>query len=602
MYQTLYAAASPPAAGAALDQVIGLSATAGVVSVVLLGIAYGHRTGKIEFLDKLSNGFERRTGTPGWASLPIAMVGASLLIALIGFVWDVSLHAGRGRDEGPLANPSHYFILFGLFVLFVAGCTAIILPKGERPGDASVRITRRWYAPVGGILIAGAGFYALIGFPLDDVWHRIFGQDVTLWGPTHLMLIGGAGLATLGIRILEIEGHLARKSPLVHARTQRFFYMVGAGAFLLGLSVFHVEFDFGIQQFRQVLEPMMITGAAAIALVYARLNLGRGGAIGAAIACLAIRGVVAVAVGPVLGEADNLFPLYLGTAFLIEIVALTTLVKKPLVFGAVAGFVASTLGLITESFWIDAFYQLPWTQDMWLEGLLMSIPVGILGGMVGALIALGFQGKLPSVKFSGSIMIAFLIVTGAATANGLNATVPKDASAHFVLEAVDSGPDRTVNITVTLSENTPITDSPTWIQVTAWQGGGVVVDRLRHVEGRTYETTRPIPVTGNWKTLLRIHEGRTLAAAPIYLPLDEAINADEVPAEADMTREFVPESTLLQRERNLDVPAWLWTASCLVVLLCTLALIWALAWGVARINRAVAKQNEARAANELAPK
>ena len=189
MYQTLFAAASPPAGGAALDQVIGLSVGAAIVSVVLLGIAYGHRTGKITLLERLSNGFERRTGTPGWSSLPIAMVGATLLVALIGFVWDVSLHAGRGRDEGPLANPSHYLILFGLFALFVAGCTAIVLSKGEKPGDASVRITRRWYAPVGGLLIAGAGFYALIGFPLDDVWHRIFGQDVTLWGPTYLVLM-----------------------------------------------------------------------------------------------------------------------------------------------------------------------------------------------------------------------------------------------------------------------------------------------------------------------------------------------------------------------------------------------------------------------------
>ena len=51
---------------------------------------------------------------------------------------------------------------------------------------------RDWYAPLGGVLIAAAGGFALIGFPLDDVWHRLFGQDVTLWGPTHLMLIGGA--------------------------------------------------------------------------------------------------------------------------------------------------------------------------------------------------------------------------------------------------------------------------------------------------------------------------------------------------------------------------------------------------------------------------
>ena len=41
------------------------------------------------------------------------------------------------------------------------------------------------------MLFACASF-SLLGFPLDDGWHRIFGQDVTLWGPTHLMLIGGA--------------------------------------------------------------------------------------------------------------------------------------------------------------------------------------------------------------------------------------------------------------------------------------------------------------------------------------------------------------------------------------------------------------------------
>ena len=66
--------------------------------------------------------------------------------------------------------------------LFIA---AIILPY-DKPGPFAVRITKDWYAPVGGILMAGCGLYALTGFPLDDIWHRIFGQDVTLWGPTHL--------------------------------------------------------------------------------------------------------------------------------------------------------------------------------------------------------------------------------------------------------------------------------------------------------------------------------------------------------------------------------------------------------------------------------
>ena len=35
-------------------------------------------------------------------------------------------------------------------------------------------------------------------FPVDDVWHRLFGQDVTLWSPTHVLMVGGGSLATLG--------------------------------------------------------------------------------------------------------------------------------------------------------------------------------------------------------------------------------------------------------------------------------------------------------------------------------------------------------------------------------------------------------------------
>ena len=138
----------------------------------------------------------------------MALFIATLICALFGFIWDVSLHIGKGRDPGPLANPAHYFILVGLFLLFVAGCAAIVLPY-DKPGPFAVRITKDWYAPVGGFLMAGCGLYALTGFPLDDIWHRIFGQDVTLWGPTHLMMIGGAGFSTISALLLEYEGDRA---------------------------------------------------------------------------------------------------------------------------------------------------------------------------------------------------------------------------------------------------------------------------------------------------------------------------------------------------------------------------------------------------------
>ncbi|WP_442939672.1 hypothetical protein [Nocardia sp. CY41] len=270
-----FAAPGAEGGGAALDQVAIMTGAAGLVALVLLWVGYLHRTRRITWLQRLADRLGRLFNRPGWVALPLAMFLATILTALLGFIWDVSLHVGNGRDNGPLANPAHYFILAGLFFLFTAGMAAIVLPLDEKPGAAAVRITRTWYAPVGGILIAGSGLYALIGFPLDDVWHRLFGQDVTLWGPTHLMLIGGAGLSLVGVLLLEFEGRHSRPDPdRADGRLMWLLRSFAFGGLLIGLSVFQVEYDFGVQQFRLVLQPMLIAAAAAVSLVAARASLG----------------------------------------------------------------------------------------------------------------------------------------------------------------------------------------------------------------------------------------------------------------------------------------------------------------------------------------
>lgn len=71
---------------------------------------------------------------------------------------------------------------------------------------------------------------------------------------------------------------------------------------------------------------------------------------------------------------------------------------------------------------------------------------------------------------------------------------------------------------------------------------------------------------------------------PIFLPADPGIGATETPALTSSTREFVQEITILQRERNLNHPSWLYSVASLVVLGCTLILIAGLTWGAGRIN------------------
>ena len=246
----LLAADTRPAGGAAIGEVILATGIGLGLTAVLLGLVFLHRTRRSTALTRIGTRLGSATGVPPWVALPTILTTLSLLVALLGMLWDISLHIGVGRDEGPLANPAHFLILFGLFGVFAGGVLACAMPLEEKPGPAALHFLRGWDVPLGGVLLTAAGFYALLGFPLDDVWHRMFGQDVTLWGPTHLMLIGGAGLSIVGLLILEQEGHGGLSTDdgdRKVGQVTRFVRQASAmGGLLLGLSVYQGEFDFDV--------------------------------------------------------------------------------------------------------------------------------------------------------------------------------------------------------------------------------------------------------------------------------------------------------------------------------------------------------------------
>ncbi|GAB5902446.1 MULTISPECIES: hypothetical protein [Mycobacteroides] len=596
-------AAADEGGGAALDQVIGMSVAATIVSGGLLWIGYLHRQRRITWLQNLADKIGNKFNRPPWVALQICLFVSTIVAALFGFIWDVSLHIGKGRDAGPLANPAHYFILFGLFLLFIAGTLAIVLPY-DRPGSAAVRITRTWYAPVGGLLMAMCGLYALIGFPLDDIWHRIFGQDVTLWGPTHLMLIGGAGLSLVSVLILEYEG---RRAIGFNADDDtnfvKFLRYLSFGGLFIGLSVFQIEYDFGVEQFRLVQQPMMIAAAAAFAAVCARTVMGRGAAIIGALLAIVLRAAVSLLAGPILGGPTSWFALYLGPALVVELIALTPLIKRPILFGAIAGLGVGTAGLWLESLWIGAVYRYPWPLSMWPEALAMSVPAAIAMGVCGALLGMVLTGqKLPKRSVSITAVVLTVLVLGAAVANGLRTEVPEHATATITLnELSNDGGKRMVSADVVINPRDLISDDPEWVTILSWQGGlandhGLAIDRLQKISEGHYRSTQPIPVYGSWKTLLRVQDGTTMTGVPIFLPADPGIGAPETPALTSSTRPFTQELTILQRERNQNHPSWLFNVASLVVLFCTLVLIAALSWGAGRING-----TETRSASDALP-
>lgn len=575
-------ATAKPAGGAAVDQIVIANLMAIGASAALMWLVMGHRQGRRPYLARAAEFAGRAAGLPGWVALPLALAMVSLIVALLGMYWDISFHIDDGRDPGPLANPAHYLILAGLFGIFCAGFIAMALPT-EKPSETAVRINRGWYAPLGGVLMIATSGFALLGFPLDDMWHRLFGQDVTLWGPTHLMLFGGAGLTLVGMTVLLVEGIRAR--PEIErgrgaALTRRSMSM---GALLIGFSTFQGEFDFGVPQFQMIFQPILIAIAAGAALVCARIWIGRGGAIGAAAFFLLMRGGVSLVVGPVLGQTTPALPLYLVEAGVVEVAAIW-LASRPLALGAASGVGIGTVGFAAEYGWTNLVYPLPWNVHLLPEGLILATIAGVAGGLIGALMGAALCGELPSPRVARAAALASVVAVIGLTVDGLATTVPQGYRAQVKLTDVRPGPDREVSARVKIHPAAAAADAK-WLNVTSWQGGGLVVNLLHKVGDGVYRTTEPIPVSDDWKATVRMQTGRSVLGLPIYFPADPEIPAPKVGAPASFDRAFVKDKELLQREQKKGVPSWLTTVAPLVVLAIATALIAFLSLGLAKIGR-----------------
>ncbi len=606
----LAAASDPPAAGAALGQVAIVTVAALVLTAILVWIGIAYRSGRgglLAWVDQMSRSIG---GLPGWAGAPALLALVTLVPALFGLAWDESFHIDDGRDPGPLANPAHYFLLAGLFGIFSAGWIACVAtPPGRRPSSSAVRISGDWYAPVGGVLTLGAAGFALLGFPLDDISHRLFGQDVTLWGATHLMMMSGAVIAVLGVVVLLAEGRAAVRAERAAGDTpalvapptwlrpllpvfavvgsHRFRLMIATGGILAGLSIFQGEFDYGVPQFRLLYHPVLIAFAAGVALTMARLLAGRGGALVAVGFYLVVRGATTFLVAVPLGESVDHFPLYIAEALAVESLALVVATKeRPFRFGVLSGIACGTVGVIAEYGWSHIWMPLPWPSGMLPGAILFGVIAGVAGGLLGAFGASALAGRsdLVATRRGWGTAGASLAVVAAVVVYLGHTTAP-DASVKATLaEVSDSGPREVV---ATMRFDPPdVARDPDWLYTAAWQGGERVrTDPLTEIAPGVYRSA-PLPVSGTWKSSIRLQRGDRMGAVPVFAPADTAIPAAEIPAPPQFERQLGDDRKLLQRERKQGIPNWSIVAFGLAVTAFVVALLLAAGVALVRVSRA----------------
>lgn len=142
---------------------------------------------------------------------------ASKLIAGWGVQWDIQWHVLIGRDSFWI--PPHIMTYAGvaLAVLVSFGILAweTLIAGPDRATGAPARGTRSVGPPVLRVLgLTGTrGFHlaawgiglTVLAAPIDDLWHRLFGLDVTLWSPPHLLGILGAVINSLACLVIARE-------------------------------------------------------------------------------------------------------------------------------------------------------------------------------------------------------------------------------------------------------------------------------------------------------------------------------------------------------------------------------------------------------------
>jgi len=152
-----------------------------------------------------------------------------LLQGELGVVWDREWHAYVGRDQ--FWTPPHelmYSAIAGAGLVSLA----VVLWETVRyyrrtPGvndNSTVAIFRFFHAPLGFSVIGFGALCALCAAPLDNYWHELYGIDVALWAPFHMMGAIGGLIGMLGmVYVFASEAAIQRHN---HENTHK----------LLGLS------------------------------------------------------------------------------------------------------------------------------------------------------------------------------------------------------------------------------------------------------------------------------------------------------------------------------------------------------------------------------
>jgi hypothetical protein len=140
-----------------------------------------------------------------------ALLGA--IIFLEGTSWDIQWHSYIGRDRTLI--PPHLMMLSGVALSGVSGLLTVLIEswwvrRNKLIGQYSLGFAQIFSGPLGAYIVGFTALMAAVAFPLDAYWHALYGIDVAIWAPFHVMFVASMGIVALGAAyMLGSAAHLA---------------------------------------------------------------------------------------------------------------------------------------------------------------------------------------------------------------------------------------------------------------------------------------------------------------------------------------------------------------------------------------------------------
>jgi len=205
----------------------------------------------------------------------IALGLVAMLTALGGIYWDVTWHATIGRDSFWI--PPHILVYAGVTLLLLSSLGGFAL-TWRHAGQLRTALANR---AGGGFVIAALGpLIQIIAAPLDELWHSLYGLDVTIWSPPHLMGIAGGVVSIYGLLTAlgsELPGGDARPVWRGLALREALALLLFSAALLLLLFALS-DMDFHLERRDVLLYPLLAGALAAVPLMGAARYIQRPGA------------------------------------------------------------------------------------------------------------------------------------------------------------------------------------------------------------------------------------------------------------------------------------------------------------------------------------